>query len=307
MPDYNKGDFTQQGIDGFVEGGLHLNEKRCLTARISTDEETSGIDSIEINIHDHLNDLDYAISGENLTVGENVVGIIPSGNIEITENTAEGEPLDISQYATATVNVSGGGETPLHLVGSDENLTMELDEDVYVAFSENFTADDYIAYRGLPLVITINGTEYEAEPDNRGTYECGSFIVSFEPNGVAILSESDNSPISIKIESYVEMFVNTIRNEYEAAYGSAYTLYITTFANGRLTTQTITSLNYETKIATPAINGISKVLLSLSIAPPANDYYFVPTGDSVDIDEDADNTIIFTGSGNKVTVAKSLQ
>ncbi len=36
-----------------------------------------------------------------------------SGNIEITENTAEGEPLDISQYATATVNVAGGGGIPL--------------------------------------------------------------------------------------------------------------------------------------------------------------------------------------------------
>ncbi|WP_405376488.1 hypothetical protein [Pseudobutyrivibrio sp.] len=39
----------------------------------------------------------------------NNIGSAPSGNIEITENTAEGEPLDISQYATATVNVSGGG------------------------------------------------------------------------------------------------------------------------------------------------------------------------------------------------------
>ena len=39
----------------------------------------------------------------------NNIGAAPSGNIEITENTAEGEPLDISQYATATVNVSGSG------------------------------------------------------------------------------------------------------------------------------------------------------------------------------------------------------
>ena len=36
-------------------------------------------------------------------------GVTPTGNIEITENTPEGEPLDVSQYATATVNVSGGG------------------------------------------------------------------------------------------------------------------------------------------------------------------------------------------------------
>lgn len=74
MPDYNKGDFTQQGIDGFVEGGLHLNEKRCLTAKISTDEDSAGLDSVEINIHDHLNDLDYTITGENLVVGENTIG-----------------------------------------------------------------------------------------------------------------------------------------------------------------------------------------------------------------------------------------
>lgn len=39
----------------------------------------------------------------------NNISSAPSGNIEITENTEEGEPLDISQYATATVNVAGGG------------------------------------------------------------------------------------------------------------------------------------------------------------------------------------------------------
>lgn len=74
MPTYNKGDFTQQGVDGYVEGGLHLNEKRCLSAKISSNEEAEGLDSVEINIHDHLNDLDYTITGENLTVGENVIG-----------------------------------------------------------------------------------------------------------------------------------------------------------------------------------------------------------------------------------------
>jgi len=39
--------------------------------------------------------------------------IIPTGNIAITSNTASGQSLDVSQYATATVNVptSGGGAT----------------------------------------------------------------------------------------------------------------------------------------------------------------------------------------------------
>lgn len=41
--------------------------------------------------------------------GNGVTPIVPTGNIEITENTAEGETINISQYATATVNVSGGG------------------------------------------------------------------------------------------------------------------------------------------------------------------------------------------------------
>lgn len=131
MPDYNKGDFTQQGIDGFVEGGLHLNEKRCLTAKISTDEQTSGLDSVEINIHDHLNNLDYTITGENLTVGENA---LPSGNIAITENTPEGETLDIAQYATATVNVSGGGEMSLkHLT---VNLVNTYEEPIVIQMGE---------------------------------------------------------------------------------------------------------------------------------------------------------------------------
>lgn len=66
----------------------------------------------------------------------NNIGAAPTGNIEITENTAE--PLDISQYATATVNVAGGGgdvtET-YYFVYSDEYEVEEGDEgfgDVYL-------------------------------------------------------------------------------------------------------------------------------------------------------------------------------
>ena len=99
MPDYNKGDFTQQGVDGFVEGGLHLNEKRCLTAKISTDEDSAGLDSVEINIHDHLNDLDYTFSGENVIAGTSVIGQAPSGNIDITST----EQTNVAEYATAQV------------------------------------------------------------------------------------------------------------------------------------------------------------------------------------------------------------
>lgn len=73
MP-YNKGDFTQQGVDGYVNGGLLMNNKRDVTARISTDEESAGIDSVDIKIKDHLNDIEYRITGENLSEGSNVIG-----------------------------------------------------------------------------------------------------------------------------------------------------------------------------------------------------------------------------------------
>lgn len=73
MP-YNKGDFTQQGVAGYVNGGLLLNNKRDVTAHISTDEESAGIDNVDIKIKDRLNDIEYHITGENLTEGENVIG-----------------------------------------------------------------------------------------------------------------------------------------------------------------------------------------------------------------------------------------
>lgn len=61
-------------------------------------------------------------------------GITPSGNIAITENTAEGEPLDVSQYATATVNVAGGGTEMLHCIATIVNNTGGT-----LAFNPNLT------------------------------------------------------------------------------------------------------------------------------------------------------------------------
>lgn len=96
MP-FNKGDFTQQGVAGHVNANLRLNEKRLVNIDLTSNEEAEGC-TITGTVTDLLNDEVYPIVSA------------PSGNIEITENTAE--PLDISQYATATVNVSGGGGLP---------------------------------------------------------------------------------------------------------------------------------------------------------------------------------------------------
>lgn len=92
MP-YNKGDFTQQGVAGHVNANLRLNEKRLVNIDLTSDEEAEGCTIIGA-VTDLLNNEVYPI------------GAGVSGNIEITEN---GENINVAPYATATVNVSGGG------------------------------------------------------------------------------------------------------------------------------------------------------------------------------------------------------
>lgn len=93
MPDFNKGDFTQQGVAGHVNANLRLNEKRLVNIDLTSNEEAEGC-TIVGAVTDLLNNKVYGI------------GAGVSGNIEITEN---GENINVAPYATATVNVSGGG------------------------------------------------------------------------------------------------------------------------------------------------------------------------------------------------------
>ena len=92
MP-FNKGDFTQQGVAGHVNANLRLNEKRLVNIDLTSNEEAAGC-TITGTVKDLLNDKVYGI------------GAGVSGNIEITEN---GENINVAPYATATVNVAGGG------------------------------------------------------------------------------------------------------------------------------------------------------------------------------------------------------
>lgn len=93
MPDFNKGDFTQQGVNGHVNATVRLNEKRLVNIDLTSNEEAEGC-TIAGTVTDLLNDKVYPI------------GAGVSGNIEITEN---GENINVAPYATATVNVAGGG------------------------------------------------------------------------------------------------------------------------------------------------------------------------------------------------------
>lgn len=107
MP-YDKGDFTQQGIDGKVSGGLLLNNKRDVDILVSTNEDDSTLGGVAVTIEDHLNDLKYAFFGENLEAGEvyEIGGggdtrlVIPTQTISQTHDTPYAILSDVSDNIT---------------------------------------------------------------------------------------------------------------------------------------------------------------------------------------------------------------
>lgn len=101
--------------------------------------------------------------------GDEVTPIVPTGNIEITEN---GENINVAPYATATVNVSGGGGGSLEPVTlADFTATSEEEEDggyIIKMHDENYAP----LYPGclicgylMGLTIVFDNVEYNCKLD----------------------------------------------------------------------------------------------------------------------------------------------
>ena len=60
MPDFNKGDFTQQGVNGHVNANVRLNEKRMVNIDMTSNEAAEGC-TITGTVTDLLNDKVYNI------------------------------------------------------------------------------------------------------------------------------------------------------------------------------------------------------------------------------------------------------
>lgn len=71
----------------------------------------------------------------------NNIGSAVSGNIEITEN---GENINVAPYATATVNVSGGGNDFVYII--NENVAFDVDHAGTVSNvdTSKISANDYV-------------------------------------------------------------------------------------------------------------------------------------------------------------------
>ena len=182
MP-YDKGDFTQQGINGDVSALVRLNEKRVMKVVLSSDDESDNCD-ISGAVYDLLNGTSYPLGSTT-----------PTGTIAITENTEPGSPLDIAQYRYADVNVSGGGGGDF--IGA--NVTLKTIE----------TIDEYERFIQFQGLIVSSGTGLRgANPrvsttHNEATYNYLAVIDPDIPQQITIYDE-DEALITVELTGNAE-------------------------------------------------------------------------------------------------------
>lgn len=136
MPDFNKGDFTQQGVAGHVNANLRLNEKRLVSIDLTSNEEAEGC-TITGTVKDLLNDKVY-----NIGSGGGGGDTIPKCTITFVNNS--GDDRNVNDYFSGGVNiennlitstndsiVDGASETYDYLYQKDPN------NQIYIGFPDN--------------------------------------------------------------------------------------------------------------------------------------------------------------------------
>lgn len=264
MSDFNKGDFTQQGVDGHVRATLRLNEKRYVELDLTTNENARGC-TISGNVHDRLNNLDYPI------------GSAPSGNIEITENTAEGEPLDVSQYATATVNVAGGGGSSSEVVYVSGTFTPEYsaEAEAYIVMIETPTVIAQPMNNHFVLTVGNETKNVLAAEDN---YQIPGAIYRLEPETpeeraelLGIMPTAIGSPIVIIAPGADPVFVElkqevgTLDITISSDQTGSPLLYVVSQENGTTWSRTtaVYKPDFETHITIPYC-GVKRAYISIT-------------------------------------------
>ena len=98
MP-YNKGDFTEQGVNGDVSALVRLNDKRVVKMVLSSDDESSNVD-VQGTVYDYLNGESYSLGGStptglgDLLKSENLGTLTTSS----TSDTSTGKTVTLDNY-----------------------------------------------------------------------------------------------------------------------------------------------------------------------------------------------------------------
>lgn len=103
MPDFNKGDFTQQGVNGHVNATVRLNEKRLVNIDLTSNEEAEGC-TITGQVIDMLNNVTYPLAspqpaGPTFIVPEQTVDAPATGYVAVEGVDISG--IEVGSYVIA--------------------------------------------------------------------------------------------------------------------------------------------------------------------------------------------------------------
>lgn len=120
MP-YDKGDFTQQGINGDVSALVRLNEKRIMKVVLSSDDESDNCD-ISGKVYDLLNGASYDI-GSGGGGGEGFGTLLLTQDLgavatesETRETIGNLDAIDVTDYDMLLVVIKADTQTTGHLL-----------------------------------------------------------------------------------------------------------------------------------------------------------------------------------------------
>ena len=139
MP-YNKGDFTQQGINGDVSALVRLNEKRVMKVVLSSDDESDNCD-ISGKVYDLLNGTSYDIGSGGGSGGDDVpvTTLTIINDTEYTQNLTylpadtwialfNGTPLEPNEEGDFILTYANDGDMTFSSYGSVPTADFDIND-----------------------------------------------------------------------------------------------------------------------------------------------------------------------------------
>lgn len=139
-------------------------------------------------------------------------GITPSGIIEITENTTEGELLDISQYAAAAVNVPSSG---VDFVIPEQTVTTLASGNVPIQtnFPTEFPTNIVIQMMGEAFGQPIHGLAVMTH-SSEDSFEGYRTVIGFDTSTISInivsVDSGENWGMNIQVNNYQTAFTDIL-------------------------------------------------------------------------------------------------
>ena len=167
MPDFKKGDFTQQGVNGHVNATVRLNEKRLVIIDLTSNEESEGC-TITGAVTDMLNDKVYNIgsggggdnlikcvvtlkneSGNRRQFGANTLAILnEDGTLDLHTPV-----LDVNETKIITLLLLTDAGDRLFCVVTDGAITTSNENDCLITDSCLYPSDETVTECSITIAL----------------------------------------------------------------------------------------------------------------------------------------------------------